>query len=132
MGGVFVIDWRLPDIQERVSDVEALEQPVCGTATDSPENAVDAILTTQPDVVLAWLNRHPERTLEVLRGLHRVVARTAGGAAGTGAAGALPPFVFVDTPPEVRGDLERLAPGAAFTTTYSDLKQVLRQVRRGR
>lgn len=131
MGGVFVIDWQLPGIQNRVSYVEAMEFHVCGTASEAPEHAADAIRTTEPDVVVAWANSHPEWTVEVLRGLHRVVAQTTEGG-GEAAAPDLPAFVFVDAPPEVREELERWAPGAIFTTLYSDVQTVIKKAQKGK
>ena len=132
MGGVFVIDWQVPGIQNRVSTVEAMENHVCGTGAEHPERVADAILVTEPDVVVAWANSHPEWTLEVLRGLHRVVARPAGEGGGVAEAPSLPPFVFVDSRPEDREELERWAPRAAFTTTYGDLQSVIRKAVRGK
>lgn len=136
MGGAFVIDWRLPGIQSSVSAIEAMEQPVCGAGAESPENTIDAILVTQPDLVIAWANRNVEWTLEVLRGLNRVVAHAtgpgAGGGTGAGAAPTLPPFLFIDAPAEVREELERWAPRATFTTTNSDLQSIIKKAKKGK
>lgn len=130
MGGVFVIDWQVPGIQNRVSAIEAMEHHVCGTGAESPELTVDAILVTGPDVVVAWANSHPQWTLEVLRGLHRVVAQPAGEGGGSETS-SLPSFVFVDSRPEDREELERWVPGATFATSYG-LEPVLKKAARGK
>lgn len=135
MGGAFVIDWRLPGIQSSVSAIEAMEQPVCGAGAESPENTIDAILVTRPDLVIAWANRNVEWTLEVLRGLNRVMAQATvpgGGGTETEAPPSLPPFLFIDAPAETREELERWAPRATFTTTNSDLQSIIKKAKKGK
>lgn len=100
---IFVIDWHAIDMQNDVSQIEAMDHEVCGTAHHEPDQAVDAIRSTDPDVVVAWANRRPEMTVKVLRR-----------ALDVGEEPAPLPTIFVDADEQDRDALRSCAAPALF------------------
>lgn len=103
MPEAFVVQWYPPDIQNAISELEALEWPVCGAEAQSVEEAVDSIEQTDPDVIVAWLDREPGKT----RGLVLRYKTVAGGDG--------KPFVFVNGTQGAQEMLERVMPAGVFT-----------------
>lgn len=98
MAAAFVVDWNVPDIQNRVSSIEAMGMDVGGAEAVSPEHAIEGIRDTAPDMVVLWANDHLERTKQVLLDLRWAVQD-------------IPPFIYVDADAEAEDELEQLLPG---------------------
>lgn len=115
---IFVIDWHAIDVQNDVSQIEAMDHEVCGTAHHDRDQAVEAIRRTDPDVVVAWANRRPEMTVNVLRRVLEV-----------GEEPAPLPTVFVDAGEQDRDALRSCAAPALFSDV-GDLEDTLTEMKR--